>query len=179
MGTRKDRIMRPAHKQDNRTDGSRTKEFDLHRDRSPEQPNVLIATIDPEIHVGLTKLFQSFSLNTIWLRGVESAKSELARAKIAACFCGFWLQDGTYRELVRHIRRERLNIPVIIVSAPACPDEYHDYLSAINLGALDFLSHPYEKRELERMLRLAIGPLAESIGERAMIGSDLSAQQTA
>jgi DNA-binding NtrC family response regulator len=157
----------------------RTNKNESRSDRASDQPNILIATIDPEIHLGLTEIFQSFSLNTIWLRGVESAKTTLFRQKIAACFCGFWLQDGTYRELVRHIRRERMDIPVIIVSTPACPDEYHDYLSAINLGALDFLSHPYQKSDLEKMLTFAIGPLTESAGEQALIGSDLPAQETA
>jgi DNA-binding NtrC family response regulator len=170
--------MSPAQMQESTTESSRTRKNGTDLDRAPHQPNVLIATIDPEIHLGLTELFQSFSLNTIWLRGVESAKNMLARQKIEACFCGFWLQDGTYRELVRHIRRERLDIPVIIVSAPACPDEYHDYLSAINLGALNFLSHPYRKSDLEKMLRFAIEPPTESIGEHAILGSDLSAQGT-
>src|SRR5580704_12436449 len=89
--------------------------------------SILIATIDPDIRSGLTDIFQTFSLNMIWSKGVEAAKSVLATERIAACLCGFWLQDGTYRELVRHIRRERAEIPVIIVSAPACPHEYGDY----------------------------------------------------
>ena len=118
--------------------------------------SILIATIDPDIRSGLTDIFQTFSLNMIWSKGVEAAKSVLARERIAACLCGFWLQDGTYRELVRYIRRQRVDIPVIIVSPPACPNEYRDYLSAINIGALDFLSHPYRKSDLERMLPSAI-----------------------
>jgi DNA-binding NtrC family response regulator len=121
---------------------------------SCEPPTILVATADPEIRSGLSELFQEFSVNAIWLSGVEAAKRILAKEKVSACMCGFWLQDGTYRELVRHIRRGRVEIPVILVSAPACPDEYRDYLSAINIGALDFLSHPYRKSELERMLWL-------------------------
>jgi DNA-binding NtrC family response regulator len=171
--------MNSTQMQENTTETNRTKRNETRLDRAPDQPNILIATIDPEIHLGLTELFQSFSLNTIWLRGVGSAKNTLSRQKIAACFCGFWLQDGTYRELVRHIRRERMEIPVIIVSTPACPDEYHDYLSAINLGALDFLSHPYQKSDLEKMLRFAIGSQSESIGDPRTIGSELAPQETA
>jgi len=171
--------MSPAQMQKRTLEINRNKKSDTLLDRDPSQANILVATIDPEIHLGLTELFQSFSLNTIWLRGVESAKNILARQKIAACFCGFWLQDGTYREIVRHIRRERMDIPVIIVSTPACPEKYPEYLSAINLGALDFLSHPYRKNDFERMLRVALGPLLESIGNPEPTGSDLSAQKTA
>ena len=117
-------------------------------------PTVLAATMDPEIQGGLTEIFQSFRLNAIWSKSVEAAKNFLAKGKISACLCGFWLQDGTYRELIRHIRSERMEIPVIIVSAPACPHEYRDYLAAMNIGAYDFLCHPYRKSDLERMLRL-------------------------
>ncbi len=128
-----------------------------------DRATVLIATMDSEIRDGLAELFQAFSVNTIWLQCVAAAKKMLAKEKIAACFCGFWLQDGTYRELVRHIRRERVEIPVIIVSPPACPHEYGEYLAAVNIGALDYLCHPYRKSELERMLSLAMGTKTLSI----------------
>src|SRR5579862_7655132 len=127
-----------------------------------ERHKILVATIDAEICKGLTDLFTPFSLDAIWLKGVEAAKSVLAREKIAACLCGFWLQDGTYRELIRHIRRERLDVPVVIVSTPACPDEYRDFLAAVNLGAIDFLSYPYRSSDLDRMPWLASGPEAAS-----------------
>jgi DNA-binding NtrC family response regulator len=110
---------------------------------------------NPAIRSGLTELFQGFSLRTIWMQGVEAAKTVLQRENIAACLCGFWLQDGTYRELIRHIKRERMEIPTIIVSPPACPEDYAEYLAATNIGALDFLCFPYRKRDLERMLHVA------------------------
>jgi two-component system, OmpR family, response regulator QseB len=144
------------------------------------RPMVLVATIDPEIRIGLTELFQGFSLDAIWLRGVEAAKNALSKEKIAACLCGFWLQDGTYRELVRHIRRQRMDMPVIIVSAPACPQEYGEYLTAMNLGALDFLCHPYQKSELERMLWLATGEKGRSMNQQtSMLGPDLHTGEAA
>jgi len=124
-------------------------------EKAADLPTVLVATIDPDIRGGLAELFSGFSLNAIFLNTVEAAKEMLAKKKIAACLCGFWLQDGTYRELVRFIRRERLQAPLIIVSAPSCPDNYRDYLAAANLGTLDFLSHPYRRSELEKMLQLA------------------------
>jgi DNA-binding NtrC family response regulator len=142
---------------------------DVGGEHTPGRPTVLIATVDPEIRSGLSELIQSFSLNPIWLKGVEAAKSALARERIAACLCGFWLQDGTYRELIRHIRRERVEIPVIIVSAPACPNEYRDYLAAMNIGALDFLCYPYRKLDLERMLRSAMGAYTRSMRQQGSV----------
>lgn len=137
-----------------RVDGILGKRRDLDVEHAPEWPAVLVATVDPEIQRGLTELFLSFRINAIWSKSVETAKTLLAKEKITACLCGFWLEDGTYRELIRHIRRERVEIPVIIVSAPTCTHEYRDYLAAMNIGAYDFLCHPYRKCDLERILRL-------------------------
>ncbi len=124
---------------------------------APDRPNILIAAADPEIRTGLTALLQGFLVNAIWVNGVEHAKRLLGKERIAACLCGFWLQDGTYRELIRHMRRERIGASIIIVSAPACPNEYRDYLAAMNIGVLDFLCYPYQRFDFERMLESAVG----------------------
>jgi DNA-binding NtrC family response regulator len=134
--------------------------------RTPGRPTVLIATIDTEIREALAALLEIASLNAIWVGSVEDVKTLVTREGIAACLCGFWLQDGTYREVIRHLRRERMDIPAIIVSAPSCPQEYRDYLAAMNLGALDFLSYPYQKSEFERMLESAITAHSRSIREQ-------------
>jgi DNA-binding NtrC family response regulator len=134
-----------------------------------ETTTILIATVAPEIYNDLNGLLQPFSIHTIWAKGVEAAKRILAKQKIDACLCGFWLQDGTYRELVRHIRRESMEIPLVLVSEPDGPHEYRDYLAAMNIGALDFLCHPYKKTDLEGILRLAIGAQAGSVPKQASL----------
>lgn len=131
--------------------------------RTPGRPTVLIATIDPEIREALAGLLEIASINAIWVSSVKDVKASAGKERIVACLCGFWLQDGTYREVIRHLRRERMDIPAIIVSAPACPQEYRDYLAAMNLGALDFLSYPYKQLDFERMLKSAITGQSHSI----------------
>jgi DNA-binding NtrC family response regulator len=121
-----------------------------------KKPVVLIATIDPEIRTALSELLDGAEIGAIWVNGVKEFKTVLARERVVACLCGFWLQDGTYREVIRHLRRERLEIPTIIVSAPACPQEFRDYLAAMNLGTLDFLSYPYRQADLTQMLESAL-----------------------
>ena len=116
---------------------------------------ILAATIDPEIRNSLAELLEEFSIEAVWLKSVEAAKNLLSREKIAACFCGFWLQDGTYRQLVSHIRRMRADTPVIIVSGPACPEESRDFLAAMNLWSIDFLAYPYDNSDLKRIFRFA------------------------
>jgi DNA-binding NtrC family response regulator len=136
--------------------------------QSPSRPAVLVATIDPEIREGLAELVEIAGVSAIWVNAVKDVKAVVARERIVACLCGFWLQDGTYREVVRHLRRERKEIPAIIVSAPACPQEYRDYLTAVNLGALDYLSYPYDQSDFQRMLESAIERPSRSIMQQTL-----------
>jgi DNA-binding NtrC family response regulator len=120
------------------------------------RPSILVATTDPEIRDTMNNLLQSYTINTLWASGLEEMRAALAHEEMIACFCGFWLIDGTYRDVVSHLRRQRNEIPVIIVCAPACPQEYRDYLAALNVRAFDFICHPYRRIDLERILNSAM-----------------------
>jgi len=121
-----------------------------------KQPSILIATTDPEIRSHMMELFHHYQITTLWASGLEEIKSAVAKSDVAACFCGFWLVDGTYRDVVRHLKCRRPEIPVVIVCAPACPQEYRDYLAALNIRAFDFMCYPYRSTDLERILNSAI-----------------------
>ncbi|HEV7968623.1 MAG TPA: hypothetical protein VGP19_13685 [Candidatus Acidoferrales bacterium] len=149
--------MNPAIVLRERVESGFTRKSAASTHRTPGRPTVLIATIEPEIREALTDLLELAAVNAIWVSSVKDVKTLVAGDLIIACLCGFWLQDGTYREVIRHLRRERMDIPAIIVSGPAYPHEYRDYLAAMNLGALDFLCYPYERSDFERMLKSAMG----------------------
>jgi DNA-binding NtrC family response regulator len=131
------------------------------RDRS--WPTIVMATNDPEIRDNMANLFRRYNVNTDWVSGLEETKRALSGANVAACFCGFWLVDGTYRDVVRHLKSQPVELPVIIVCAPKCPDEYRDYLAALNIRAFDFICHPYRPTDLERILHSAIRPNSKTI----------------
>lgn len=123
---------------------------------STGRQTILVATIDSKVRQDLAAALEGYDVGTQWARGFEEAKVLLSEGEIGACLCGFGLQDGSYKDLVRHAKRNIPEIPVIIVSTPSCSDEYREYLAAMNAGAFDFLCHPYQKREVERILRLAV-----------------------
>jgi DNA-binding NtrC family response regulator len=156
-----------------RAEGSSIRKSASALQQSPARPTVLIATVDSEIRETLVEFLADFQVNAIWVSSVHDVKMLVARERIVACLCGFWLQGGTYREVIRHLRRERMDIPAIIVSGPTCPPEYRDYLAAMNLGALDFLCHPYQKADFDRMLDSAITSWTRSTGRQNLetIGS--------
>lgn len=131
---------------------SRLENIDLHNSQS----TVLIATNDPETFGNISELLEPFSVRTVWSRGLEEVKSVLRREKVSVCFCGFWLLDGTYRDVVRHLRLQRAEIPAVIVCGPSCPHDYREYLAALNISAFDFICHPYRKSDIERILNSAV-----------------------
>jgi DNA-binding NtrC family response regulator len=117
---------------------------------------VLVATVDPDIRGSLSALLGAYPAKTVWANSVEGVRSALAKENVSACCCGFWLLDGTYRDVIRLLKSRPIEIPSIIACAPGCPDEYQDYLAALNIRAFDFISFPYSAAHLERVLRAAL-----------------------
>src|ERR1700683_2251304 len=130
------------------------------RQEALAKPIVLVATVDSTISKTMGELLQMYPLRTIWAKGVDEVRAVLATENVAACFCGFWLIDGTYRDVVRLLKRQPMEIPAIIVCEPACPHEYRDYLAALNIRAFDFICDPYRKSDMDRILRAAISERA-------------------
>jgi hypothetical protein len=127
---------------------------------------LLIASIDVQIRNSVSELLEAYAVNTIWAKGMEEIKSSLTRENITACFCGFWLVDGTYRDIVRYVKRRQVGIPLIVVCPPACPQEHYESLAALNIRAFDFIRHPYCRQDMERALHAAL-PSDIRLGEVA------------
>lgn len=117
---------------------------------------VLLATVDPDIRASMSALLESYNVKAVSVTRLEELRFALARERISACFCGFWLVDGTYRDVVRQLRHQPSEIPVIVVCAPGCSEEYRDYLAALNIRAFDYLCYPYRKADLERILHSTV-----------------------
>jgi DNA-binding NtrC family response regulator len=126
------------------------------------QVSVLIATVDPDIRREMLELLEDYPVKVLLAKGVDEVRSKLSRERIAACFCGFWLVDGTFRDVVRHLRSQPVEIPAIIVCAPESPHEYTDYLAALKIRAFDFICHPYRKSDVNRILLPAIEGFGQS-----------------
>jgi DNA-binding NtrC family response regulator len=73
---------------------------------------------------------------------------------------------GTNRDVVRQLKRQPVEIPVIVVCAPGCSEEYRDYLAALNIRAFDYVCHPYRQADLERILHSAISVRPPSMRSR-------------
>ncbi len=127
---------------------------------------ILLATVDPDIRASMSALLDSYNVKAISVTGLEELRLALAKETVSACFCGFWLVDGTYRDVVRQLRRQPVEIPAIVVCAPGCSQEYRDYLAALNIRAFDYICYPYRKADLERILYSAVSTQHPSMQSR-------------
>lgn len=123
--------------------------------RNPVE-SAVIATQDAKIRKALSEILDRCGVGVEFAFGF-AALAELFKVKgPAVCLCGFALEDGTYRDVVKFCKRRSPEVPVIIASTSDSANEYDEYLASMNAGAFDFLCYPYEKREVQRILRLAI-----------------------
>jgi DNA-binding NtrC family response regulator len=120
-----------------------------------DRQTVLLATTDPEIRGTIIDLLRNHPIDVLCASQMEEIKLALAKRDVVACFCGFWLVDGTYRDVVRHLKSQRTEVPVIILCAPTCPEEYRDYLAALNIRAFNFICYPYRRSDVESALHAA------------------------
>ena len=141
-------------------------------------PTVLVATVDPVISSSMRDLLQMYPLRTLWARGLADTRALLSKENVAACFCGFWLIDGTYRDVVRLLKRRPLEIPAIIVCEPACSNEYRDYLASLHIRAFDFICHPYRKTDLARILQATLSERAHAARLRGGMVDSVSVLET-
>lgn len=141
-------------------------------------PTVLVATVDPVISSSMRDLLQMYPLRTLWARGLADIRALLSKENVAACFCGFWLIDGTYRDVVRLLKSRPVEIPAIIVCEPACPNEYRDYLASLHIRAFDFICHPYRKTDLARILQATLSERARAARLRGGMLDSVSVLET-
>ena len=127
---------------------------------------ILLATVDPDIRASMSGLLDDYKVKAASVTRLEELRLALSRETISACFCGFWLVDGTYRDVVRQLRRQPIEIPVIVLCGPGCSEEYRDYLAALNIRAFDYICYPYRKADLERILHSTVSVRHPSIPSR-------------
>jgi DNA-binding NtrC family response regulator len=115
-------------------------------------PAVLVATVDPEIRSSLMALLEASQSRIVWAKSVKEVRTALANENVSACICGFWLVDGTYRDVVRQLKSRPVEIPAIIACPPKCSNESKDYFAALHIRGFDFICYPYSAKDLERVL---------------------------
>lgn len=98
---------------------------------------------------------------------VEAAEDFRAVQAYDALILDINLPDGSGLTLLRRIRAESDRTPVLMLTALVSVD---DRVSALDLGADDYLGKPFDQRELEARLRALVRRDAEQKGDQIVIG---------
>ena len=83
----------------------------------------------------------------------QSARALLRQSNPAAIILDVMLPDGSGLDLLKHLRREHPELPVLMLSARGEP---LDRILGLELGADDYLAKPCDPRELTARLRAVL-----------------------
>ena len=111
---------------------------------------VLLAEDDRMVGAAVTQALRDAAYAVDWVTDGKAAVDavEAETYDLALLDLGLPLADGL--TLLRHIRKSHRNLPVIIVTAR---DGVDDRVDGLDLGADDYLTKPFEVRELLARMR--------------------------
>jgi two-component system response regulator QseB len=114
-----------------------------------------ILMIEDDLAIGraLLAVFQDEGHAVIWVRMAEGAVARIQSEQFDAVLLDLGLPDADGATLLRDIRAQGLDLPVLIMTAR---DSLQDRLNGFNTGADDYLIKPFEIPELLVRLRAIV-----------------------
>ncbi|RME34889.1 MAG: sigma-54-dependent Fis family transcriptional regulator [Gammaproteobacteria bacterium] len=114
---------------------------------------VLIVDDEPDIRELLSITLSRMGLDCATASDLAEAHRLLAQEEFDLCLTDMRLPDGDGLELVGHIQRHCPRLPVAVITAHG---NMESAISALKLGAFDFLSKPVELETLRTLVSTAL-----------------------
>jgi DNA-binding NtrC family response regulator len=122
----------------------------------------MLAICSIENRQAIENAVTEWSLEICWCLTLQEARRGLRRGNHALVLCEAELPDGTYRDVMKLLKRELDQVRVIILS----PSE-NCYSQAIEMGAFDVISSPCSRTDVQWMIMQAVqGHPATTHGSR-------------
>lgn len=118
-----------------------------------QRPNLLIVEDDPAIREGLELTLGLEGYHTLAVSDGDQALARLARERVDLVLLDVMLPGRNGFEVLREIRKERRELPVILLTART--DEA-DKVLGLELGADDYVTKPFGLAELRARIRVAL-----------------------
>ena len=115
----------------------------------PTQTSVLVACNDCGSRFALASILAGLGFDLVFASSVDQARAVLLGRPIRLVFCEDILPDGSFRDVLRTLRRAGSRVPLVVCSLLGEMDEY---LEAMDLGAFDFIAPPFRPAELESII---------------------------
>jgi two-component system response regulator PilR (NtrC family) len=117
------------------------------------QTVVLLASSAGEERGALIRVLMQCGLVPILSPSVQVALATLGSQEVGLIVCADQLEDGSFRDLLRVVRKMNCQKPVIVASRLG---ECEEYLEAMRLGAFDLIAAPYFLKDVKPIVERAL-----------------------
>src|SRR5262245_4243589 len=114
---------------------------------------ILLIEDDPMIGKSLREALQDAGMSVDWARSGEDGEAALSVGAYAVVLLDIGLPGKSGIELLRATRKTGNKTPLVLITAR---DELDDRVAGLDLGADDYITKPFEMRELMARLRAII-----------------------
>ena len=115
--------------------------------------HILLVEDDLDLGAALQRALGSHGIACTWVRGMRDAQAQMCMEESARFVCAvldLGLPDGEGLDLLRQWRRNRLNMPVIVLTAR---DAVASRIDGLDAGADDYVIKPVAPEELASRIR--------------------------
>ena len=129
--------------------------------------HLLLVEDDHLVAEGLCRSLRQQGYSVEHSSTVQSAMQWLQSEEIELVVLDLGLPDGDGIDILKHIKKHRKNIPVVILTARGSID---DKVMGLDLGADDYLAKPFDPAELFARLRVASRRLTQAQTSTLKVG---------
>ncbi|HET6718303.1 MAG TPA: response regulator transcription factor [Rhodocyclaceae bacterium] len=130
------------------------------------RPLVLIVEDEPDVARLIERTLRSYAIDTTWCRNARELFERLGKSEPDACIIDLGLPDMDGLEVMKRTRAA-CNCGLLIVTGRS---DVSDRVVGLELGADDYITKPFEPRELVARVRSVIRRRDGSAGGRAATG---------
>lgn len=113
----------------------------------------LVISASEENRAALSEALASEGFVPAMCSSATDARKLIQSDDIGIVFCDDCLSDGCLKNVVAEVGKRQRPVPVIAVSRTG---EWNEYFEALRMGAVDYLSLPLRRDELDRVLASAL-----------------------
>ena len=129
--------------------------------------NVLLVEDNNDLGEAVERRLRAAGHQVTWNTDGRDVMDLLAHADFDAIILDLTLPGADGMTILKHLRRSRRELPVLVTTAKA---EIDEKVSLLDLGADDYLVKPFDMRELEARLRALTRRPAGHVASRLELG---------
>ena len=114
---------------------------------------ILLVEDDKQLGTVLNQFLQKENFDVMWVTTLNEARSKLEQGKPHLVLLDWMLPDGQGIDFLKDVRAEKNYVPFIMLTARS---ELLDKVVGLEAGADDYLTKPFEPRELVARIRVQL-----------------------